>query len=74
MDRYTDFVSDEPLEIIRANECESQVGSLSTKRFRRLWNEIVDLRAQLAERDASPIPIYSTTEGPKETFQGKRKG
>jgi len=46
--KYDSFgVSDEPLEIIRANECEYDPGSLSTRRFRRLWNEIVDLRAEL---------------------------
>lgn len=44
---YDDFVSDEPLDIIRANECESDLPSLCTKRFRRLWNEILTLRAQL---------------------------
>lgn len=42
---YTDFVSDEPLEIIRANECEYDPTTLSTKRFRALWNEIERLRA-----------------------------
>lgn len=38
----------EPLDVIRANECESQVGSLSTKRFRRLFNEIDRLHAELS--------------------------
>lgn len=42
---YTSQVSDEPLDLIRSNECESQVGSLCTKRFRALWNEIERLRA-----------------------------
>lgn len=45
--RYTDHVSDEPLDIIRANECESQLESICTNRFRRLWNEIVGLQAAL---------------------------
>lgn len=59
---YTDAVSDEPLEIIRANECESHVGSLGTKRFRALWNEIERLRAALATQPAQaqqsePIPM-----------------
>lgn len=47
---YNQFVSDEPLHIIRVNECESDLTSLSTKRFRTLWNEIERLRA---ERDAA---------------------
>lgn len=37
--------SKEPLEVIRANECESQIGSLATSRFQALWNEIERLRA-----------------------------
>lgn len=42
--KYQSFVSDQPLDVIRANECESELSSLSTSRFRRLWNEIEDLR------------------------------
>lgn len=49
---YRDFVSDEPLEIIRHNECNSLDGSLSTKRFRRFWNEIVTLRTRIQELEA----------------------
>lgn len=41
--RYESFVSNEPLEIIRINECDARP-DLATSRFRRLWNEIVDLR------------------------------
>ena len=52
--RYETFVSDEPLSIIRANECETDLTSLCTMRYRRLWNEIVDLRAKLAEATALP--------------------
>jgi hypothetical protein len=37
---YRDFVSDEPLAVIRANECENDIGSLATKRYRALWNAI----------------------------------
>lgn len=37
---YRDFVSDEPLDVIRANECENDVGSLVTKRFRTLYNAV----------------------------------
>lgn len=41
---YTDFVSEEPLDVIRANECEYNVQGLVTKRFRAFWNEIERLR------------------------------
>lgn len=47
-ERYTEHVSTESPELIRENECEYNVGTLVTYRFRRLWNEIVDLREQLA--------------------------
>jgi hypothetical protein len=30
-------------------------------------------RAAIAAMQSDPIPIFATTEGPKETFQGKRK-
>ena len=47
-ERYTESVSNEPLEIIQVNECNYHLGtSLCTQRFRRLFNEIVDLREQL---------------------------
>lgn len=59
-DIYTDNVSTEPLDIIRANECESQVGSLATSRFRAMWNEIARLRAALAtparDQQSEPSP------------------
>lgn len=42
---YTDFVSTEPLDIIRCNECEYRTETLVTKRFRAFWNEIERLRA-----------------------------
>lgn len=45
---YRDHVSDESLDIIRANECDAPI-NLATKRFRRLWNEIESLRARLDE-------------------------
>ncbi|NTJ67589.1 hypothetical protein G6M50_06395 [Agrobacterium rhizogenes] len=38
--------STEPLEIIRSNECEYHIGSLSTSRFQALWNEIERLRSE----------------------------
>lgn len=50
--RYTEFVSDESLDVIRANECEYDAPSLSTKRYRRMWNEIVDQRVAIAEARA----------------------
>lgn len=50
---YTEFVSTEPLDVIRANECESQVGSLCTDRFRALWNEIERLRE--LNKEATPM-------------------
>ena len=34
-----------------------------------IWTATLD-----ANPDDPGIPIFSTTEGPKETFQGKRKG
>lgn len=34
--------SDESVEQIRLNECESQLGSLATNRFRTLWNAYAD--------------------------------
>lgn len=40
MSIYKDDVSDEPLEIIRINECEYGHLSVHLTRFRRLWNEI----------------------------------
>lgn len=48
-DRYPN-ASDEPLEIIRANECAGTL-SLRVKRAQRLWNEIVRLRRDLAQAD-----------------------
>lgn len=54
-ERYTEHVSTESPELIRANECEYNIGTLVTYRFRRLWNEIVDLREQLdAARRTTP--------------------
>lgn len=38
--RYTEGVSAEPLEIIRANECDDGFNTLTRSRFRRLWNEL----------------------------------
>ena len=40
--------STEPLEIIRVNECEADVG-LATARFQALWNEIESLRDLLKQ-------------------------
>jgi len=69
MTRYVDFVSDEPLDSIRANECEYRLHELSTQRFRRLWNEIEVLRAELAGKQNAPmdIPIYKTSLDPNPT-------
>ena len=53
---YTSDVSDEPLSVIQANECEYRLSTLATRRFRRVFNEIESLRGELAdmtrERDA----------------------
>jgi len=38
----------------------------------KCWAAMVDVA--LSESDDHGIPIFATTEGPKETFQGKRKG
>lgn len=64
MTKYDD-ASTEPLEIIRANECESHVGSLSTRRFRALWNEIERLRSVAL---ALPLPVQESVkwESPEE--------
>jgi hypothetical protein len=48
---YTRAVSDEPLDIIRLNEAETDIFSLSSKRFRRLFNELEHARAVLAALD-----------------------
>lgn len=40
--------STEPLEIIRANECEADL-NLATKRFQALWNEIERLQGLLQQ-------------------------
>lgn len=54
-ERYIEHVSTESPELIRENECEYNIGTLVTYRFRRLWNEIVDLREQLdAARRTTP--------------------
>jgi hypothetical protein len=55
--------STEPLEIIRVNECESDPGSLATKRFQALWNEIERLRAELQSLADDP---YMDPEGTKQ--------
>lgn len=44
--------STEPLEVIRANECDA-AGGLATGRFQALWNEIERLQARI---DAKPTP------------------
>lgn len=50
--KYHDFVSDEPLNIIEANECStSDLNSLATKRFRRAFNEIERLERELVEKE-----------------------
>ncbi|AWM37078.1 hypothetical protein GobsT_50070 [Gemmata obscuriglobus] len=51
---YTD-ASDEPLEVIEANEANYQVGSLCTKRIRRLFNEIRQLQVTLAAKRESVL-------------------
>ena len=38
--KYTDYVSDEPLEFIAKTECHVVKAGNQTKRFRRLFNEI----------------------------------
>jgi hypothetical protein len=40
--------STEPLEIIRVNECDADVG-LATSRFQALWNEIESLHELLRQ-------------------------
>ena len=60
MPRYLD-ASREPLVVIRSNECDSELGSLSTRRFQALWNEFDRLRAKLA---AAPHPAGSAGQEP----------
>lgn len=43
-----DTASTEPLDVIRANECEASL-SLATRRFQALWNEIERLRSLARE-------------------------
>lgn len=51
---YKDFVSDEPLDVIRANECQHpRVDSVATTRFRRLFNEIEKLQAEVERLSGS---------------------
>ena len=59
--KFSDFVSEESLETIRENECFPDLPSLSTKRFRRLFNEIERLQEEIegwkrwdAKEDAAP--------------------
>lgn len=53
--RYTQGVSEEPLEIIRVNECEDGRVTLTRSRVRRLWNEIEFLRDHISgAADHSP--------------------
>lgn len=48
-DPYYDFVSEEPLDIIEANECSTNdLSLLATRRFRRVFNELYRLRRELA--------------------------
>lgn len=73
---YTDFVSDEPLSIIRANECESQMQSLCTMRFRAVFNA---LEREPSLRDiANTINVarYQTPDGlpAKEVEEEDRQG
>jgi hypothetical protein len=55
MHLYLKNVSDEPLDIIKANECEGGEVSLTQQRFRRLWNEYERLRVRLNERNTYGI-------------------
>lgn len=62
--RYEANVSVERLDIIRQNECENDVASLSTKRFRAFWNEIEELRAALRLlADAGPTSSAADMRG-----------
>lgn len=45
---YKYLVSDEPLDIIRVNECNADLYLLTTQRFRRMWNEYAAAEARLA--------------------------
>ena len=47
------LASEEPLDIIRRNECEAPM-SLVTSRFQALWNEIERLRAESARASGAP--------------------
>jgi hypothetical protein len=44
---YRDFVSDEPLHVIESNECNWD-GNLTTRRMRRVFNELHALQSQRA--------------------------
>jgi hypothetical protein len=72
---YVDHVSDEPLDIIRSNKCESQIGSLCTSRFRALWNayERERARADKAERESASlrVSLSNALREPRESSAGK---
>lgn len=53
---YLNFVSDEPLEVIEANECQHHVLDLSTSRFRRLFNELHKLKRSVPSAIGTSIP------------------
>jgi hypothetical protein len=50
--------SDEPLEVIEANECKTQFGSLCTRRFRRVFNELAALRQQAVAVEAARADLH----------------
>lgn len=52
--------STEPLDTIRANECEDQYPNLATKRFQAFWNEVERLRAELAKKDRALKKIHES--------------
>ena len=56
-----DNISDEPLDVIRNNECGGLAG-LSTRRFRRLFNEIdalKDLARQVADGNFNQASVIA---------------
>ena len=54
---FDNFVSDEPLYNILANECNADLYSLSTKRFRALQNAILSLIERVEKAEAELLEM-----------------
>jgi cell division protein FtsL len=50
---YVDYVSNEPLDIIEANECAYRTWQLTTQRFRAVFNALHHAQAELKKLEIS---------------------